>query len=288
MSKRLFTFGCSFTSYMWPTWADILGREFDEFQNWGRHGAGNHYIFNSLNECHARNKINENDTVIIMWSSTCREDRYLGEDWLLVGNIYNQKFYNKKFVKDYADDRGFLIRDLAFIQSAKYMLDSIGANNVFTSMVPINSSDTGTSVSDAYDVLSVYQDTINYIRPSVYEKIFNLDWDSRQFPIINPSFELYASMAGPDWPSYDDFLLRKFDNLSEFVVKEMENIIQISQIERNDSHPTPSEHLEYINLVMPEFNISAETKQWVYEIENCVLKKQSIDHLWTPTVIDRL
>ena len=32
MVKRLFTFGCSFTRYYWPTWADMLGQEYDEFE----------------------------------------------------------------------------------------------------------------------------------------------------------------------------------------------------------------------------------------------------------------
>ena len=48
--SRLFTFGCSFTSYHWPTWADILGREYDYFENWGRSGGSNQFIFNSLIE----------------------------------------------------------------------------------------------------------------------------------------------------------------------------------------------------------------------------------------------
>ena len=31
MSKRLFTFGCSFTSWKWPTWNDYIGLNFDEY-----------------------------------------------------------------------------------------------------------------------------------------------------------------------------------------------------------------------------------------------------------------
>ena len=45
--KRAFVFGCSFTQYYWPTWADILGREFNKFENWGQCGGGNQFIFNS-------------------------------------------------------------------------------------------------------------------------------------------------------------------------------------------------------------------------------------------------
>jgi hypothetical protein len=71
----LFTFGCSFTEYIWPTWADILGREFEYYENWGKAGGGNQYIFNSLIECHLRNQLTKDDTVIIRWTSPDREDR---------------------------------------------------------------------------------------------------------------------------------------------------------------------------------------------------------------------
>jgi hypothetical protein len=60
---RLFTFGCSFTQYIWPTWADILAREFEYYENWGSSGAGNQYIFHSLVECYQRNLLNSNDTI---------------------------------------------------------------------------------------------------------------------------------------------------------------------------------------------------------------------------------
>jgi len=35
--KRLFTFGCSFTHFDWPTWANLLGldNEYDLCENWG-------------------------------------------------------------------------------------------------------------------------------------------------------------------------------------------------------------------------------------------------------------
>ena len=31
--KRFFTFGCSFTCYMWPTWADIISKEMYEIKS---------------------------------------------------------------------------------------------------------------------------------------------------------------------------------------------------------------------------------------------------------------
>ena len=114
--KRLFTFGCSFTNYHWPTYADILGTQFDAFFNWGRSGAGNLFIFNSLMEAHKRNKLTKDDVVCVMWSSISREDRYVGKNWLLAGSMYSQKVYDQEFVKKFSDPNGYLIRDLAQIK----------------------------------------------------------------------------------------------------------------------------------------------------------------------------
>ena len=46
--KRLFVFGCSFTQYRWPTWADIIAKDNPhlEYFNTANSGAGNLYIFN--------------------------------------------------------------------------------------------------------------------------------------------------------------------------------------------------------------------------------------------------
>ena len=31
---KLSVIGCSHTWYVWPTWADILSQEYDEYENW--------------------------------------------------------------------------------------------------------------------------------------------------------------------------------------------------------------------------------------------------------------
>lgn len=54
MMSRLFAFGCSFTHYKWPTWADIVARDFKVYENWGRGGAGNFYPYSALIECHTK------------------------------------------------------------------------------------------------------------------------------------------------------------------------------------------------------------------------------------------
>ena len=46
--RRLITFGCSHTNHRYPTWANILGLNFDKLLNFGRGGSGQLYATHSL------------------------------------------------------------------------------------------------------------------------------------------------------------------------------------------------------------------------------------------------
>jgi len=214
--SRLFTFGCSFTQYFWPTWADILGREFSYFENWGRQGAVNQFIFNSLVECLLRNRLTDKDTVVIMWSNVLREDRYIGGQWETHGNAYTARFFKPDFLRRYFDPKGCLIRDLAVIYAARQILESQGIRTIFLSMVPITNPEQyqQSEIRFTDSVCEIYKETIDFIRPSVFETVFNFDWHS-----LRPE------------GSYD-------------------------------LHPTPLEHLKYLDLVVPEISISQATRQW--------------------------
>lgn len=71
-SKRFFAFGCSFTNYFYPTWADFVGYNFDEFYNFGNPGLSNKTIGERLVEVDSNFAFNENDTVIISLSGLGR------------------------------------------------------------------------------------------------------------------------------------------------------------------------------------------------------------------------
>ncbi len=221
MSNRLFTFGCSFTWYYWPTWADILGREFDQHINEGKPGAGNLYIFLKLITAIQQSNINKNDTVAIMWTNVVREDRFINGQWHTQGNLYNQDFFPPDFVKKYVDERGCFERDLPLIHAAQMLLDSIGCRHHMLSMVDITNPDQykhKDSTQDISHLVSLYHDTLSRIRPSVHKVIFDYDWLSR--PI--PRFKI-----------------------------------------RPDLHPLPSEHLEFVEKILPEYTISDDTRMFV-------------------------
>lgn len=166
--SRLFTFGCSFTNYRWSTWADCLAPEFDEFQNWGQSGGGNHFIFNSVMEADQRHKFRSGDTVIVCWTNWFREDRYVKDHWVTLGSMPNSNLYVKDFLDNYVDERGCLIRDLAMIKAVKTLLESVpGLNWKFLSMVPILQEDLWSEKDSTHaNVINLYQDVINSILPS--------------------------------------------------------------------------------------------------------------------------
>lgn len=224
--RRLFTFGCSFTQYFWPTWADILGQEFDSFENWGKLGGGNQFIFNSVIECSLRNTLTSNDTVAIMWTNVTREDRYIKDNWETHGNVFTTYFYSPEFLHRYFDIKGCFIRDLAAIHAIKKYLEKLNVKTIFLSMVPMQNYDQYTVVqsAEAQQIIDLYKSTLEYIRPSVYEKVFNFKWRPLE----------------------------------------------------QDMHPTPTEHLKYLDEVVPEIKISDRTRSWTKSfkaIDNWQTKK---------------
>lgn len=239
--SKLYTIGCSFTQYWrWPTWADALGREFDQFENWGLCGAGNSYILWSLIECNQRNHIGPDDEVWIMWTNTSREDRYVVDQWVQGGNVYwaAGSELPAEYVKKFACERGYLIRDLANIAAAKQLLDHWGCKYRFMSMVPLAQTNEQTGLGynpddtrqEDQDVRALYADVLGIIQPSVFDVLFNGDWQSR--PGINCNFD----------PS------------------------------RRDFHPTPNEHVEYLEKIAPG-RLSQSTIEWMAECNQQAVDK---------------
>lgn len=125
--KRLFTFGCSYTEFYWPTWADCLSPYFDETYNYGKCGAGNSYIFNHFASVVASKKLTEKDTVIIQWSSIVREDRILPHhiSYQTGGLVYNNKAYDKEFYTKYFNAFQMAVELVSFLTSIIAMQSQI-------------------------------------------------------------------------------------------------------------------------------------------------------------------
>lgn len=131
--KRFVSIGCSFTRWFWPTWADLLAREMPDakFVNIAKSGAGNQYINTMINILSRRHNFGPETLVGIMWSTFCREDRYVlenakaisdvGPGWHQTGNILNfgtNVFYDI----DYLEPFHYLIRDASLISASNQYL----------------------------------------------------------------------------------------------------------------------------------------------------------------------
>ena len=242
---RLFTFGCSFTQWEWSTWADIVHRDnFTGFQNLGRCGAGNVYIFTQLMEAIQKKNINSDDTVMVMWSSVCREDRWYDGGWKCPGNIFTSKHFGLDFMQKYYDIDGFYNRDIPLMHAAQMILDSIGCRHHIMSMVDVVNHDqyeTYDNSDQPYvkDLFETYESSLSRILPSVHNVIFDYDYNNR--------------------------LIAGYDTREGIRI----------------CHPTPSEHLEYIEKVLPEYDISDQTRDVIAQEDAKVIEDLAGD--WAGT-----
>lgn len=176
--KRIFTFGCSYTGYHWGTWANILGVEFEsaQFYNYGQSGAGNMYISNTITQADCLHKFTKNDLVIVMWTNVSREDRFIEEnnEWMLPGNIYSQGDYSEEFVKRYANEVYFKLRDYSLIKLTESLLQNKTQFH-FLSMCNIaHTVDQWRDVTNKETkVTDIYKNVLSNILPSVYEVLYD-------------------------------------------------------------------------------------------------------------------
>ena len=233
--NRFFAFGCSFTSWHWPTWADIIGQHFPQnnYYNLGICASGNEFAFHRLTEAHARYNITKDDLVIICWTNFAREDRYLNGAWQTAGNIFTQDFYPKEWVEKWFDLRGALLKTSSFVAGATHLLDSIGCKYVFTSMMPMQQLDEFDIIfadSSYDDIFTLYKKYYDQIQPSMVEYLYGKNkWTNPKGINIK-------------WSTVDE---------SPWI----------------DSHPNPIQALKYTNeIIVPhltDFLISTSTVDWI-------------------------
>jgi hypothetical protein len=218
--KRAFYFGCSFTKYYWPTWADLIRLEIPDSYQYAQVGGGNFYIYQSIIEAVIKHNIQKDDLVMVMFSNVTREDRYTkSEGWITPGNLFYQDTYDEKFMKKFFCEKGYLMRDLNLIEGIDRVLATTGADYSLMTMINFDSYNSGQEkMSGVEDVLEFYKPTLNKIKPSVFEVIFNNDWNTRK-----------------DRPKYHTHWATDL---------------------YTDNHPTTLEHLEYMQKMFPNTQFS--------------------------------
>lgn len=190
--KRIFAFGCSFTAYKWPTWADLIAVEANtEYYNYGYAGLGNLAIMSRIVEANARHKFNEDDLVMVMWSTYSREDRWICGSWYAMGNVWNSP-YPDNWVRDYCDPIGHLIRDHAIINQTNKMLKESKSDSIILRSVPFNYTDFDEIGGDQFviETLNVlYKGEYDDLPMSLYD-FMGRDWARDYIEYIDASGNL--------------------------------------------------------------------------------------------------
>ena len=103
--KKLITFGCSFTNYGWPTWANIIAVDQPDwqFENWALGGGGNQMIARRVLYRHYAYGWQPDDMVCIQWSSWHREDRFKKNQWHQKGSVFVSEDYDIDWIEKYWD-----------------------------------------------------------------------------------------------------------------------------------------------------------------------------------------
>ena len=134
---RLFTFGCSLTNYVWPTWSNVLATHphFDNFENWAISGVGNFAIFERLVECITTRNLQPDDVVIVQWSGIARHDTLLtSKGWVPQGGLVHSKVFNTEWYNNFFDPTAYSFHTLNYITAAQTLLNNANCIWKMTSM----------------------------------------------------------------------------------------------------------------------------------------------------------
>jgi hypothetical protein len=161
-----------------------------KFYNLGKTGAGNLCISSKVAEANNRFKFTDTDLVMVMFSSYTREDRWVANEWLTRGNVYVNNVYSSDWVRKFADERGYLIRDASLIDLTNRYLKSLACDSFTMLSVPLttNSDSPSHESTSPADILEVYADTFNSMSPSLFElELDGWDTDYKKFEDGHPS-----------------------------------------------------------------------------------------------------
>jgi hypothetical protein len=172
-------FGCSFTRYQWPTWADLLN-QIEPCTNWGRSGVGNKAIFSKVAHGIFTAKIQPGDRVIVQWTGHTRWDKWVGPgDWFQFGNVWNQTPHspiNSDFLQHLWSDDDALINSLLLIQTTARLLQqhSCAYHFVFMNNMRSFTLETGNHKLGPYpDMLDVHWQNFDRLQRS---ELSMIDW----------------------------------------------------------------------------------------------------------------
>jgi len=239
--KRIFAFGCSFTSYGWPTWADLIAYDNPDCQyfNHGSAGTGNIAITTKISQANQQYNFTEGDLVMVMWSTFSRYDFWVKNGWLNRGNIWNTD-QTEDWLEKHADPLGFMVRDHSIINLTNKFLKSQSFDSLILRSCPFTSSEGLRVTEDEMyfpKLQNMYQEEYDSLPTSLYE-FFGNQWES--------------------------------DRKNPPTIIEDTNTTDEAGTTRVDGHPRTTRYLEYLNSI--GIQLSDETVKYATDSNNLMIK----------------
>jgi hypothetical protein len=274
MKGKLFTFGCSYTSFHWPTWPDFLRPVYNKVYNYAHAGAGNTYIFSHFMHAINQNLVNKEDTVIVQWSGLPREDKiFSGHTTFTTGGlIYNNPSYDEAYYSKYYSPYQKGLELITYIKAVRLICKNLGIKYKMFNMFPQWVSDF-LGEPYGYDT-ALYQNAYSELtKNGLLNEIKKLNNNSDFIQISLEEFNL--------------------DNRKQIGYQCVNGKASM------DSHPTPYIHYRYAKEVilenlneeytyLKESEIKETAKKWDEEVTDkkhidslCSVKHKSLYNLYT-------
>lgn len=236
--RRFFAFGCSYTHYSYATWADLIGRQFEEYFNFGLAGCSNAHIMNKVIEADHTYKFNASTDVVFIMLTGFGRFTYLSKDsnnWVAKGDLYSYNEATKdpvtiNFTDTMWSDNLAVYQTWANVKAIKNILDS--KNVDYQIMMGIDNSGyiDGTfkidnfileKANEIYDMLNVKQSLDEWKKQNNYTD--SPFWEDIKHVDGHPSTRVFMKYLEDHFPGLLD------DRAEEFVSTWEKNFDHSSQ-----------------------------------------------------------
>ena len=218
--NRFFAFGCSMTSFAWPSWADLIAyhNDADVYFNSGGPGTGNRTIMQLVHEADSICNFRPEDTVLVMLTSPWRNDTFIRGEWQPRGSVYNDA-YGDHYTPEW---------------KSKFWSNEMGVMNTWLAAKSIHDLLTFRQVK--FKILTALPYKVS--KPSEFFDGSVTDYD---VSFYETELEKYLDVSRTLW---------EFSNDGPYYPKDR---YWFDDMGCHDVHPTIIQHAHYIRDYLPEF-----------------------------------
>jgi hypothetical protein len=199
-------------------------------------------------EADARHKFNNDDLVIIMWSTKEREDRYSNGKWIHDTNLTQEKTYGKTWVTQFGTDfKSFLIRDLAYIKSIQNFLELRECGWEMFTLHPITNIDHDKVKEAGIDIDALPEEE----KFDYWVRVFDDLCDGNR---VDDLLEFKDVVE-----VYQDVFLKINKSVEG---RSSYKYLQSRTAPNKDKHPMPLEALTFLDIVWPNNTLSSSSREY--------------------------